>query len=242
MAASWRQLITSAHREIGVGSLSGQLGPEEIAEGKFRLEALLGSWSVEGLFVPLPTRLEVTVTQSRRSYTVGEGGDIEGPPVAEFHAVAYRHDGETNATPIDRLNERSFTDRDSVDSIYPSAFFFERGPALSTLKFNGATQPNDWFRVRYDTYLGEEIADIEADTGLRGEHHRAIILNLAVEVAPMYSRVRNLRRTERSARTARATMLKGRLQPGTQRLDRMWARMNRGPLYSGSARRYASRR
>ena len=223
---TWTELVGSSLIQIGVLALGEELEESGRDEGLKRLRLLLDTWAVQGLLVPSLSRVRHTVTARKHTFTLGVSSDdpnIEIPsPYTEMRVVSYRSSSETNLYPIERLNYRELISRFAEYANYPNGYFYEPGFPLAEIRFDANLNINDVFELAGDSYLVPEAIVGATDFTLPREYERALLLALAMELAPSYgSSVSGtaLRETKAMAKEAKYFLQQRNLQPVKVKYD-----------------------
>jgi hypothetical protein len=74
--ATVADIITAAFRRLNVVESNAQPSPEDQADGFLRFKAMLGSWRLQRLTIPLVIRIAAPLVALKQTYTVGTGGDL----------------------------------------------------------------------------------------------------------------------------------------------------------------------
>ena len=225
--ATWTELVEDSLNQIGVLALGEELDAPDRDGGLRRLRLLLDSWAVEGLLVPSLSRVRYTVTAAKTNkFTLGESSDspdIEiDSPYTEIRVVSYRSASEVNLSPLARLNYREQVSRFADSANYPNGYFYEPGFPLAEISFDANLKVDDVFEIAGDTYLVPETIVSTDNFALPREYERALLLALALELAPTYGSSvsgTSLRETKKMAKDAKESLQQRNLQPVKVKYD-----------------------
>lgn len=185
-----RDLITSSLRKLGVLASGEVPSAEEASDALDALNSMIDSWKTERLMVVAILPETFPLVAGKLSYTMGPGGDFNTTWPARIDAVnlIYTQTGSPPLTlPITLINQDQYnafivpTTASSIPLwVYPDDDF-----PLRTLSFY--TVPNIVNQVQIFTWQSlVEVTDLNTILVLPPGYRRALIYNLAVEVADEY--------------------------------------------------------
>lgn len=184
--ATIRDLITGSLRlieELGAGDTASA---ESCADGLTALNAMIGSWSIQGDLVYTETVETFTLTANDGSYTIGPTGDFATTRPSRIIAITV-NDG-TNDFPLTMYSIDQYasipnkTIQGPPDSVYSDYNF----PDL-TVKLHPLPGPGYTMTVYSEKPLSEYSAIADTLTVPPG-YERALRYNLAAEIAPEYGK------------------------------------------------------
>jgi len=154
------------------------------------LQGMLDSWSTEGFVVPSRVRESFTLTPGTAQYTMGVGGtfDTARPVAIDRVTVELQTTTPKTENPVEIINLDQWADvsQKSTQGI-PIKVYREGTNPLETL--NLYPVPNQAYKlVIYSQKLLLSITNANTTIDLPPGYERAIIYNLAVELAPEYGR------------------------------------------------------
>ena len=224
--ATWTELVGSSLIQIGVLALGEELEESGRDEGLKRLRLLLDTWAVQGLLVPSLSRIRHTVTERTNTFTLGvstDDPDIEvNSPYTELRVVSYRSSAERDLYPLNRLNYSELVGRFAESSTYPNGYYYEGGFPLAEIRFDSNLDIDDVFEIAGDTYLVPEAIVGTGAFSLPREYERALLLSLALELAPAYGSSvsgTSLRETKTMAKEAKSGLMQRNIQPVRVKYD-----------------------
>lgn len=187
-----RDLIRASMRKLGVISAGEQPSAQEAADGLEALNALLESWNTERLFVFSIVPRQYNLVAGKQTYTIGPGGEFDGPrPVKIDQAyVIFTPNGDQPPTiPIEILTLDQWASKEvkNTPSTFPTQMYNDSDNPLSNLSF----WPIPTLVVPVVLWCWGQISafpDINADISLPPGYYRALVYNLAVELAPEFGR------------------------------------------------------
>lgn len=187
-----RDLIRASMRKLGAIASGEQPSASEASDGLEALNALLESWNTERLFVFSIMPHQYDLTAGKQAYTLGPGGDFDQPrPVKIDQAyVHYTQNGpQTPDIPIAILNTDQWASKEvkNTSSTFPTEMYNNGDNPLSKLFF----WPIPTINVPVILWTWGQIADfpdINQDIILPPGYYRALLYNLAVELAPEFGR------------------------------------------------------
>ncbi|MCY4358392.1 MAG: hypothetical protein OXD01_12830 [Gammaproteobacteria bacterium] len=219
MADTWENIVHDAIVEIGAKSDGEDLTADELNGGLRRLRGMLDQWTQDGLLIPYHKTLTHTTENSTDiddKFTFGargslpEGNDpdvIVNFPIEEIDYLLYHRSGRQNDMPLRRQTLVVLQHNHSVNSNYPTMWHFERDFPVAQLYFNTPTDTGDSFTLHYTTVLETEsiVGSGEISDIFPPGYREAVVLNLAVKLAPSYG-VTEGRASGLSAATLRGAM------------------------------------
>ena len=196
MADTWEDLVHDAIVEIGAKSDGEQLTNDERESGLRRLKGMLEQWTQDGLLIPQHKRIFYNVDQPLDSYrfgaagTLSDGSDPEvvlNYPVEEIDFLMYKRAGRENDYPLRKSSLTILESNHSISHQWPTLWSFERDHPLARLYFNTPTQVGDRWTMHYTSVMDTSFdADDEIGDNFPPGYREAILLNLAVKLAPSY--------------------------------------------------------
>lgn len=178
MATTAQTIIDAAYRKIGILSPNG-------TEDDFALEALNNMISLWGtaLITPSIVKENHTLTIGTSEYTIGSGGTIDKErPLYIVHAYI-RDVTSSDDVPLKILSGKEFnaiTDKD--ESGTPTGLYYLAEYPLGKICLNKAPDASDGLYIEYWGNF-TEFALLTTEVVLPAEYKKALIYNLAVELA-----------------------------------------------------------
>jgi hypothetical protein len=186
-----RDLISASLRDLGVLASGESLQPADGQDALLTLNNLLDSWSTNSLFVYDRVNRIFTLATSKQTYTLGTGGDFNAPrPI--FIEKANWVDPAQN--PTYELTLQIFTMEQwaeimvkGLQGTIPWALYYDKAFPLMNVNFwpipisGKEISLWNWETITSFSSLNDTIT-------LPPGYNRAIQKNLALELAPSYSR------------------------------------------------------
>lgn len=185
-----RDLITASLRKLGVIASGENPSASEASDALDALNGMIDSWKTERLMVVAVLPQVFPLVAGQLSYTMGPGGnfDTDWPQRIDAVNLIYNQTGAPPLTlPVTLINQdqyNSFIVPSTASSI-PLWVFPDDNYPLRTLYFY--TVPSVVNQVQIFTWQSlTEVTDLDTDLVLPPGYRRALIYNLAVEIAPEY--------------------------------------------------------
>lgn len=188
--ATVRDLITDSLSILGAIGIGETPSADEAAQGLRFLNGMVESWNLERLMVYAVTRHSFPLVPSQASYTIGVGGNfnVARPTRIELAAIELVQNNNIELPlqmlTIDEWNQLALK---STTSTFPQYLFYINNYPLGVLYFWPVpTQINNvilwlWNQISAFTNLSDTIT-------LPQGYWRALVHNLAVELAPQYGK------------------------------------------------------
>lgn len=192
MATVLADLINPALSEIGVRS-AGETLPADIgADALAALNRMMDAWATERLTIPNIVRTTWTISANDGDYTVGTGANIN---IARPVFVDHVNFIETSANPdvelpLQKLTEAGYAGivSKAQTSVYPLAWYYNPTVATGTLILWPTPTSSTLQGAIYVPTAVAQFASLAATITLPNGYQRAIVKNLAVDLAPSFSR------------------------------------------------------
>lgn len=179
-----RTLINAAALKLSALGKGQTLPADEAEDGLNALNALISSWNLDGLMIFNEKRESFPLTQGVPSYTIGTGADFDTDRPTNITTAFVRFGGyDYNLKSDDSSIYGKITDKD--DEGVPSRYNYVQNSPIGTIYiFPTSNAPMDLY-----IYSEEQLSsfpDLTTDIVLADGYERAIIYNLALELAPEY--------------------------------------------------------
>lgn len=176
-------LIKSAMRKAGVTSKGETPSAEETGDALASLNAMLESWATDGLAVPSRTTDTLVLTAGTGTYTIGSGGAINTVRPAQIIS-AFTRSG-TEDTPLTIITDDDYAAiATKSDTGTPEFLNYSNAYPLGTINLYPVPSAADTLYLLSEKKLTSySLTDAVA---LQEGWERAIVYNLAVEIAPEY--------------------------------------------------------
>lgn len=185
-----RDMIQDALEMLHVYSPGETANPPDMARGLSVLNDMLDSWSNESLTCFAFCTQEFMLVVGKHTYTVGPGGDINGPRplrVIDAPGSAYLLDANNNRYPmnVDDQLTWNITTTAVVDSDLPDHMLYQPEFPLGIIKI--WPTPAIGYRCFFTSY--QQLTDfrtLEAAVGFPPGYKLAITANLAIALKPYF--------------------------------------------------------
>jgi len=232
--ATVRDLVTTSLRllqEVGAGEVASA---ESAVDGLTALNRMLDSWSIDKDVIYTESRETFTLTGGTASYTIGSGGTFNVTKPLFLEQAFITNGGLTYEIAVNDAAQYALISDKTVAAM-PSDVYFDGGYPLATMIFWPV--PDSSYTL--NLYSKKPLSNLSALTdtvNLPQGYERAIIYNLAVEIAPEYGKEASVsvQRTARSALRALES-LNNSNDKHLLRTDLMLQEMNRNTynIYGG---------
>jgi hypothetical protein len=186
-----RDLIQSARRKIGTLAAGESMTAEEGVDHLQTLNAMLATWNTQELLVYTLNRQTFALVAGQQQYTLGAGGDfnVVRPFNIEYASILLNASTAPQEIPLEIYTEDGWREvvMKSVVSSWPTGVYIQNDLPLNHLQFWPVpTAPcsvilGTWQRTVAFTNLSDDVVFPDG-------YDRAIIYNLAVELAPEFER------------------------------------------------------
>lgn len=188
--ATARDLIKNSLRLIGALSTGETPGADEAADGLIALNNLIDSWSNEKLIIHQFVREEFTLTPGTQSYTVGATGAFVTARPLKVESASLEIQGanpyEVPMEVIDYDQWSRISDK-SLQSSIPTKLYVEGSFPNSTIYLWPVPASANKV-VLYSRKPIASFALVDDQILLPPGYQRALIYNLAIEMAPEYGK------------------------------------------------------
>jgi len=164
----------------------GQVVPaDEAQDGLVTLNSMLSSWSVDGLLVFNETREILPLTIGKTSYTIGVGGDFNTLKPKDILSAFVRIGSyDYNLTKKDSIEYGAIINK-TIGGAYPSIYNYIPNDPLGII--NILDFPSQAMNLHlYSNKALTSFINLTTDVTLGDGYERAIVYNLALEIAPEY--------------------------------------------------------
>lgn len=183
-----RDWVTAALRLIGAVAPGESLAAAEATDGLAAGNRMLDSWSNEKLLIPATVREEFALTPSDGIYTMGSGANFNTTRPMKITQAAVLVDGtEIPLHILENAQEWAEVCEKEATSSLPAYLYAEGTYPNERLNlYPVPTEANDL--VLYSEKPLTQIASLAASVSLPPGYERAMVYNLACELAPEYGR------------------------------------------------------
>lgn len=179
-------MILRSLRLIGERIIGDTLSTAEQTAYLADLNAMMESWSLEGLMVPHLLQESLALTADTATYTIGPGGAFNAARPTKIVDPCFIRDSDNNDTPVEIIGAIAYGSivGKSVDSSYPTYLFYDSSNTngMGTIKLYPPPSAgltlyiNSWKQLT-------QFASITETVALPPGYRRAIEFNFAIEVA-----------------------------------------------------------
>lgn len=192
--ATWKEVLQASLVEIGVLEGGEEAQDSDLSNLRLRCAALLETWSLAGLLAPYQAVVSHAITTGKLSYTVGpvvaglDDADITNA-VFEHLQVSYSPPEDSDSYLLRETSEEVLKATQSVLNPHPRQYVYRRLDRRAEIALDAPAAVDGKLILRGEAPFPElpAIADLGAtDFNLPPGYQRAVITNLAMEVADSY--------------------------------------------------------
>ena len=178
-------IIKQAMKKINVLGRGQALQDDEAQDGLTALNNLLGSWSVEGGLVFTESKDTFPLTGAV-SYSIGTGADFNMDKPYDITAC-YVRQGTTDY-PLNMIDEVQYSEISTkATGGLPSMYYYDNNFPTANIYFY--TVPDSSYTATiYSVKPLEKFTSLTDDISLPNGYERALVLNLAIEIAPNFEK------------------------------------------------------
>lgn len=217
MPSTWQELIKLALIEIGVLVAGETPDTEDLNLGLSRLRMMLDIWAIEGLLVNGFLRLTRAVDPAKTVYTIaGANPDIPATsPPSIVNAVGYQGRDSKLRYLVRRTTQELLYAGSQVDSKgVPTLWAYDDASPQATLRLNAPGWQGDTLTIIGRGAVVDGTIELDDDPALPTGYSRAVMLNLAIELAGSFAVPDSkLRVTAKLAFDAKSSVRAKNLQP-----------------------------
>lgn len=186
-----RDLIAGALKDLGVLAQGEAVSADDVQHCLLALQNLIDSWSNSSLFVYNRVNHIFTLASSKQTYTLGSGGDFDAPRPKLIQVANWV---ETSQTPSFEIGIDIYTVEQwaeitvkNLQGTIPFALYYDKAFPLMNLNFWPIPAAGkqislwNWEPLTNFSTVGDTVSLPEG-------YPRLIQKNLAVEIAPSYSK------------------------------------------------------
>jgi hypothetical protein len=180
-------LAKGAMRVLGCLGVGRAAGPSAVTDILFSYNALLSTWRTERLMVYSVGRDVYPAEASKANYRIGPGGDFDTARPVRIENAGWMPPGSDQEYPIEVVTDtdRWAAVRNKGRGGTPCALYHERTVPLAELRPWPIPQEAGRL-VLYPWRPLTAVATVEEDIEFPDGYDRASLLNLALEIAPMF--------------------------------------------------------
>lgn len=195
-SATANGLISDALSDLGVLASGQTASAADLALGLRRLNAMIDDWRTSGLLVPLWTRTAYNLVAGTATYTIGSGGTFNQDRPERIPAAGLILDPSADSpteyalgSSLTRYEWVGVTDKDVSGT--PRAIYYNPTytASLGVITVYPVPDSSDYDLVLYTPTPLAQFADTSTSYVLPSGYERAIVKNLALELAPAFGAV-----------------------------------------------------
>ena len=191
-AATARDLITSALSDMGILAAGETPTADDARDALDALNRLLDQWAAENLTIFTVTRTTHAITSNDNTYTVGPTGDIAIVRPVFFESIKFQ---DTSVSPTIEYNLVPHTEDSwaqvrikELTSVFPNSYYYNPTYPNGTIYLWPVPTSATLELVLYAWTAVAQLASLSASMALPPGYARAIVKNLAVDLAPAYEK------------------------------------------------------
>lgn len=212
MTNTARKIINSALRKIEVLAAGETPEASEAQDALDELNAMISSWTIEGLRADFTTMEEFPVTPAARDYTMGVGGDFDTVRPEDIEYMFFKeNDYEYNVRDYSLQTYNGYTNKEIKTR--PEGAYISRDYPLITIKFSSIPDKNYLFNL-YTRKPLESYTNLETEVNLGAGWADAFVWNLAIRLATEYGKIPS-KRVDSMAENTKQTVGAVSIEPKT---------------------------
>lgn len=179
-----RDIIKRALQQNGVLTKGESPSGDEASDGLKALNAMLGTWSNDSLLIFVRQSESFPLVSGQSSYTIGSGGDFNTTrPMQILTAFTRIGDVDYHMSIIPDTSYDNITFK-SLQSSIPETMFYSAGNPLGTITIYPVPTTGT-LHIRSEKEL-TSFTTLDTDLDLQPGLEEALVMNLAVRLAPQY--------------------------------------------------------
>jgi hypothetical protein len=178
-------LITKAMQKVGVLVKSESPSADESADGLDALNDMLSSWSNDSLLVYARVTESFTLAAGTSSYTIGSGATFNTTRPINIVQAHVRQTGSNIDYPISPVSDEIYQGV-ALKTLQSIPFMLNYTNGFPTGTINLYPTPNEAFTLYLTSEKELTQFDLSTTVSLPPGWKRALIYNLAIELAPEY--------------------------------------------------------
>lgn len=190
--ATARDIIDGALTELGVRAAGETLAAADASEGLLSLNRMLDAWAAERLMIHTVTRTTWTISANDGQYTVGTGANVNrARPMTVDHVAVIDTDTDPDTeSPLGKLTDDGWAavSQKAQTSDTPQVWYYNPTYPTGTLDLWPIPTSSTLTGVMYAPTAVTQFTDLTTAVSVPPGYERALVKNLAVELAPAYGR------------------------------------------------------
>lgn len=196
-------IIARARRLIGIYAPDTPMTPDEVADGMFALNSMLGTWSNERLMIHTASVDVVTVPGGKSAWTIGPGGEIDTVrPFSISPASFFRFMNIDYPLQLLTSEEYNSIALKTFNTSIPSALWFKQTYPLAEITLYPVPAAGELHLWSWKPFA--EFLNAQSEVSMPPGYKDALAYNLAVAMAPEYEREASPTVKNRAAMTKKA--------------------------------------
>lgn len=183
MAVTARQIVKKALQKAGVVTKNEDPSADEISDGVDSLNYMVESWANESLLVYARSWETFNLSSGIATYTIGSGGDFDTTRPNQIVA-SYVREGSVDYT-LDKVSDVEYNNTISQKTISgtPSIINYDNSYPLGNVRLFPIPTGGSLFLLTEKPFIEYGL---DTEVALPNGWSRALIYNLAIEVASEY--------------------------------------------------------
>lgn len=184
-----RELISRSLKLVNIISSGETPTASEYQDALASLNSMIGSWSLQSLFINTKAREEFSLTSGQETYTIGDTGDFNTVRPTSILNLTYKL--SNIEYPVDIITQQEYAQiADKTLSGLTNKAYVSGSYPLDTISLYPIPSQTSTLVV-YSIKPLIEYTSLDTVISLPQGYERALIYNLAVEVAPEYGKIAN---------------------------------------------------
>ena len=183
-----KKIIKAALRKIGALGAGEEPDAGMFQDALDELNRLLDSWNTERLTVNVINKNEWTISASVSFLTIGPNAQLDQIRPAQLEAGSvFLKDGDIEYEVCPYNQEQWAAIHDKTLTGRPTVFYYEQSFPLGRINFFPITD-KQYNLILYTWNLLSQVSNIEQALALLPGYTKAIVLGLAIDLAPEYGK------------------------------------------------------
>lgn len=214
MSVTGRQLIYRACRHLGYAFQGSTIPPDLEDDAKYALNGMIESWNLNRWLIPWQEIETYTLTANQTSFTIGSGGDFDGPrPLRIEQAnVIINTYSPVLRKPVDIIDFRQWSAVGVQEvAAIPNILYYDAAFTSGLGKVYLWPQANAAYELElYQWHALDTFTDLTTAYNFPPGYERALTFNLAIEIsslAPDKFNRSKFQEVQRLARESKAAVI-----------------------------------
>lgn len=233
MNTTAQRICTRALRIIGAIGIAETVPGDEIGAAKEGLDTLLDGWRTESLLVYVTEREIFDLVSGQQRYTIGPGANFNRQTPAwlkQASVLSLTNPAMPQELPIDVLTLTQWQNVPvkNVTSTLPTQVYYDQLSPIGNLDYFPIPNQVPLKTVLYCMTSMGDFADLTTVYDIPRGYARALVYNLAIELAPEYAKGNIGPDVMRIAMEAKANIKRVNLRPVIATVDKALTRYQGG--------------